>query len=76
MGHKFRVVLAYLQNACGLTFEGDIYCWGNNDLTQLGNGTTDDSVTPVRVLAPSAARQSFVRSAASRRFALRRVSAR
>ncbi len=34
--------------SCGI-YQGNIYCWGKNENGQLGNGTTNDSVRPVRV---------------------------
>ena len=33
--------------------DGNAYAWGYNDLGQLGDGSTTDSLTPVRVLLPS-----------------------
>ena len=36
-------------HACGLTVRGEAYCWGSNQYGQLGDGSTDDSATPVRV---------------------------
>jgi alpha-tubulin suppressor-like RCC1 family protein len=34
---------------CGVTTSGVAYCWGNNSLGQLGNGTTTNSTTPIKV---------------------------
>jgi alpha-tubulin suppressor-like RCC1 family protein len=36
---------------CGLTEEGDAFCWGNNRDGQLGNGTTSSGLEPGLVLA-------------------------
>lgn len=34
---------------CGLTAEGEAYCWGSNNAGQLGDGTTASRGTPARV---------------------------
>lgn len=33
-------------STCGIDTSGQLWCWGDNTFYQLGNGTTQDSVTP------------------------------
>ena len=49
-GLSFKAItVATMWYTCGITTSGAAYCWGKNDLGQLGNGTTNDSSTPVGV---------------------------
>lgn len=47
---RFRSVHARETHTCGLTPEGDVYCWGGNRSGQLGTGQFGDPITaPTRV---------------------------
>ena len=46
---KFVDIAAGDRHSCGLTASGAVYCWGQNDRGQLGNGSTVNSTTAVRV---------------------------
>ena len=37
------------RHTCGITTDGETYCWGNNEFGQLGNNSTSNSATPVLV---------------------------
>jgi serine/threonine-protein kinase len=37
---------------CGVTTEGEAYCWGWNDNGELGDGTTTDRSVPTKVSDP------------------------
>jgi alpha-tubulin suppressor-like RCC1 family protein len=38
-------------HTCALTADGALWCWGENRLGQLGNGTTTASASPLEILA-------------------------
>jgi alpha-tubulin suppressor-like RCC1 family protein len=38
-----------LDHMCGVATDGNAFCWGGNDMGELGNRTTTPSTTPVRV---------------------------
>ena len=40
---------AGVQHACGLAADSTAYCWGRNDIGQLGDSTIIESATPVAV---------------------------
>ena len=48
---KFKSVTAHGNVTAAITTSGDLYMWGKNDYGQVGNGTTTDQETPVKVLS-------------------------
>jgi alpha-tubulin suppressor-like RCC1 family protein len=49
-GLKFRIVSVGSSHSCGLTVPDErAYCWGNNSLGELGDGTFTERDTPVAV---------------------------
>lgn len=47
--HRFVKVYAATQHTCGLTAEGEAWCWGSNLWGRIGDGTEDNTLEPVRV---------------------------
>ena len=50
-GLQFTMMAMASQTVCGLEKKGTIYCWGLNNVGQLGDGTTDFASTRPRALA-------------------------
>ena len=49
-GHlAFRSISAGYFHTCALTRDGRVYCWGRNELGEVGNAPRGASATPVRV---------------------------
>lgn len=55
-GHRFIEISAGLATTCGVATKGVTYCWGANDVGQVGDGT----VNPAGVDVPTAVRNSSV----------------
>ena len=49
----FTAVTAGEYHTCGITNTGDVYCWGDGDYGQIGNGDFVDSDVPYLVPLPS-----------------------
>ncbi len=49
-GLTFALLSAGDAHTCGLTTDGTAYCWGYNTVGQLGDGSTNQRHTPVRVV--------------------------
>jgi alpha-tubulin suppressor-like RCC1 family protein len=56
-GLKFKEIYAaganpFVAFTCGLTSTGEAYCWGANEVGELGDGTIMDRLVPTPVLNP------------------------
>jgi len=48
-GFQWRSVSAGWAHSCGITVDGDAFCWGEGSSNELGNGTPADQTSPVKV---------------------------
>ncbi len=51
-GLTFKSISAGYLHTCGVTTAGATYCWGDNAVGELGDGSTTIRATPVMVLGP------------------------
>jgi len=49
-GRRFIAISAGARHVCALAPDSTAFCWGNNSMGQLGNGTPTDTALPVAVL--------------------------
>jgi len=49
-GHEFFKFAVGGNHTCAIDGNGKAWCWGANNMGQLGNNTTTDSLTPVQVV--------------------------
>ena len=49
LGLRFAAIDAGFHFTCGVTIAGAVYCWGKNEVGQLGDGTTTPHWSPVQV---------------------------
>jgi alpha-tubulin suppressor-like RCC1 family protein len=48
-GLQFSQLSAHYRHTCGVSTDSRVYCWGLNDQGQLGDGTQNNSLNPVKV---------------------------
>lgn len=69
-GTKVTSVRAGCGHSLALTTTGTVLAWGYNHFGQLGNGTTTDSHTPVRVKLPKGVEVAAIRAGCTHNLAL------
>lgn len=47
----WKSVSAGTGHTCGILQNGELYCWGDNERSQIGDGTNENRPLPVRILA-------------------------
>ena len=48
-GHTFTHMAVGSRHTCGLTVDGEVWCWGFNNLGQAGTSILDQPLAPVKV---------------------------
>jgi alpha-tubulin suppressor-like RCC1 family protein len=54
-GLTWRALSGGISHTCGVTTDDRAYCWGQNMVGQLGDGTTVNRLAPVAVAGPMSA---------------------
>jgi len=52
-GHKWKWVTAGRINCSGVTEDGDLYTWGEENSGNLGDGSGTDNINPTQITSPS-----------------------
>jgi alpha-tubulin suppressor-like RCC1 family protein len=56
LGNQVVSLAAGMGHACAAKLDGTLWCWGNNDNGQIGDGTVTRRLVPVRVTLPAPVR--------------------
>ncbi|BDR54406.1 hypothetical protein KIMH_05170 [Bombiscardovia apis] len=52
-GVKFRLISSNLSHTLAIGDDNNLYAWGNNDYGEIGDGTTQTRLTPIRITTPN-----------------------
>jgi alpha-tubulin suppressor-like RCC1 family protein len=55
-GGPYAIVAGGEAHTCAIDVEGGLWCWGRNELGQIGNGTTEQITTPLAIALPGSVR--------------------
>jgi prepilin-type N-terminal cleavage/methylation domain-containing protein len=58
---RWQEIRSDKDETCGLTVDGEVYCWGRGNRGQLGNGGTSDSPVPVQISGVTPACSRYVK---------------
>lgn len=59
-GHTFTQIEVGLSTTCALDVDGEIWCWGYGDESNLGNGSSSTSAEPVQVVSTGLSGTRFI----------------
>jgi LPXTG-motif cell wall-anchored protein len=59
-GTTATAIAAGAGHSLALTSDGEVFAWGDNDLGQIGDGTTTERTTPVQIALPDGATANMI----------------